>query len=149
MKIQTRYGRALAERGSSHPAAGFSLAEMMVVIVIIGLLATMVVPNVLRYLGNANSTKVEADMNQITTAISTYTIQNKMRPPESLEELINPEDGGGSYFTAKKMPLDPWGNEYVYERNGSEFELISYGRDQVPGGEGDDADIIWSELEEQ
>ena len=73
MQIQTRYGRALAERGSSHPAAGFSLAEMMVVIVIIGLLATMVVPNVLRYLGNANSTKVEADMNQITTAISTYT----------------------------------------------------------------------------
>ncbi len=147
MKIQNRFRATLTKRRTTNPSSGFSLAEMMVVIVIIGLLATLVVPNVIRYLGSANSTKAKADMTQITSAISAYTIQNKMRPPESLEELVNPEDGAGSYFTSKKMPLDPWGQEYMYERNGSAFELISYGRDLVPGGEGDDADIVWSEIE--
>jgi len=121
--------------------SGFSLAELMVVIVILGLLATIVVPNVLGYLAKGNATVVKSDISQICTAIDTYMTLNGGKAPESLEMLEQPDENGHSLL--KKVPNDPWKNPYVYEPplGKQEYRVISYGKDGAPGGEGDDADI--------
>lgn len=121
--------------------AGFSLAELMVVIVILGLLATIVVPNVLSYLGQANKTVVKNDISQIANAITSYTINNGGKAPESLDMLEQKDANGNSYLV--KIPLDPWKNPYVYEPpvGTDSFRVLTYGKDGAPGGEGDDADI--------
>ncbi len=128
-------------RISQSARAGFSLAELMVVIVILGLLATIVVPNVLSYLGKANTTVVKSDISQITNAIDSYMISNGGKAPESLEILEQPDENGHSFL--KKIPLDPWKNPYVFEPGvGNEpYRVLSYGKDGAPGGEGDAADI--------
>lgn len=124
--------------------AGFTLAELMVVIVIIGLLATLVVPNVIAKLGKANAVKAKADIMSIDQAVTSYAIENGGRYPESLEALVTPDSNGHSFLDTETVPKDPWGNEYTFEPapSGSpKFRVISYGKDGVPGGEGDDADI--------
>lgn len=121
--------------------AGFSLAELMVVIVILGLLATIVVPNVLGYLGKANTTVVKNDISQISTAITNYMINNGGKAPISLDELQEKDPSGHSYLV--KIPNDPWKNPYIYEPpiGTDPFRVISYGKDGAPGGEGEDADM--------
>jgi general secretion pathway protein G len=136
MQIQSRAARAAR--------AGFSLAELMVVIVIIGLLATLVVPNVIRNLFVANTAKAKADIVQIENACTEYATQNQMNYPESLQELVTPDETGFTYLKKEKVPVDPWGNEYIYEPpgGGSPYPTItSYGKDGVPGGEADAKDI--------
>lgn len=124
--------------------AGFTLAELMVVIVIIGLLATLVVPNVVAKLGRANIVKARADINSIAGAVTEYAIDNGGKYPETLDQLIQPDQSGHTYLDLEKEPMDPWGNPYQYEPPPSgqqKFRVISLGRDGSPGGEGDDADI--------
>ncbi len=124
--------------------AGFSLAELMVVIVIIGLLATLVVPNVISKLGKANLVKAKADITTIAEAVTGYAIENGGRYPDSLEALVTPDANGHSFLDTETVPKDPWGTEYFFEPapSGSQkFRVISYGKDGIPGGEGDDADI--------
>jgi general secretion pathway protein G len=136
MQIQSRAARAAR--------AGFSLAELMVVIVIIGLLATLVVPNVIRNLFVANTAKAKADIVQIDSACGEYAIQNQMKYPESLQELVTPDETGYTYLKRETVPLDPWGNEYMYEPPGGGTvypTITSYGSDGVPGGEADAKDI--------
>ncbi|MEZ5980607.1 MAG: type II secretion system major pseudopilin GspG [Planctomycetota bacterium] len=121
---------------------GFTLAEMMVVIVIIGLLATLVVPNVIGYLGRANTTKIKADIQQIVSAINNFELSYN-RKPESLEELTSPPDGGPAFLN--KVPKDPYGMAYGYEppssSSDSTFRVFTLGKDKSPGGEGDNADL--------
>jgi general secretion pathway protein G len=127
-----------------HARAGFSLAELMVVIVIIGLLATLVVPNVVAKLGKANRTKAKADIVALDKAVEDYVIDNNGRYPDSLEQLVQENEQGQSYLKQTSVPKDPWGQTYVYEPPTSgthKFRVVSYGKDGVPGGEGDDADI--------
>jgi general secretion pathway protein G len=121
--------------------AGFSLAELMVVIVILGLLATIVVPNVMRYLFTASDTVARADISAIVTAVESYQVENGGKAPDTLDVLQMPDENGNSFL--KKVPLDPWKNPYVYEppSGGKTFRVISYGADGLPGGEGKDADI--------
>jgi general secretion pathway protein G len=136
MQIQSRAARAAR--------AGFSLAELMVVIVIIGLLATLVVPNVMRNLFASYRAKAKADIVSIEGACKEYAIQNQMKYPESLQELITPDETGLTYLNKETIPKDPWGNEYLYEPPGSGSAnpiITSYGKDGVPGGEGDAQDI--------
>lgn len=124
--------------------AGFTLAELMVVIVIIGLLATLVVPNVVSKLGKANKTKAKADIVQIAKAVEDYVINNNGRFPDSIEALVQEDEQGESYLKQTQVPKDPWGNPYLYEAppSGSrKYRVLSYGADGVPGGEKDDADI--------
>lgn len=126
------------------PRAGFTLAELMVVIVIIGLLATLVVPNVVSKLGKANKTKAKADIVQIAKAVEDYVIDNNGRFPDGLEVLVQENEEGDSYLKQTQVPKDPWGNEYLYEPppSGSrKYRVLSYGADGVPGGAGDDGDI--------
>ncbi len=122
---------------------GFTLAELMVVIVIIGLLATLVVPNVVRKLFVANVTKAKADIVTIAGAVDQYAIENSGRYPETIEVLVTPDENGYTFLDRETVPVDPWGNPYIYEpaSSGGKFRVISYGKDGTPGGEGDDRDL--------
>lgn len=136
MKIHNRTDLATGRKRS-----GFSLAELMVVIVILGLLATIVVPNVFKYLFQANSQVAKTDIMQISQAIDSWMIMNGGKAPDDLQQLEQPDENGESFL--KKIPLDPWKNPYMYEppMSGQRYRIISYGKDGVPGGEGQDADI--------
>jgi general secretion pathway protein G len=121
---------------------GFTLAEMMVVIVIIGLLATLVVPNVLEKFGKATQEKAKADITQIVNALNEYAIRNAGKYPESLEALVTPDQNGYTFLNAKKIPKDPWKQEYLYEAptpgSGEPTPRVwTYGKDGQPGGDDD------------
>lgn len=124
--------------------AGFTLAELMVVIVIIGLLATLVVPNVVKRLFVANKTKAKADIVALSQAVDEYAIQNGGRYPDTLDVLVTPDQDGFTYLKSDVLPKDPWGHEYFYERGGTgahQYRIGSYGKDGAPGGDSDDKDL--------
>ncbi len=119
--------------------AGFTLVELMVVIVIIGLLATVVVINVMPAQDTARMRKAEADIATLEQGIEMYRL-NRMNYPsagDGLQALV-------SEGFVKRLPDDPWGNPYRYAvpgRDGQPFDVYTYGADGREGGEGDDADI--------
>ncbi|MBS7458924.1 type II secretion system major pseudopilin GspG [Coralloluteibacterium stylophorae] len=136
------------------PAAprGFTLVELMVVIVIIGLLATVVTINVLPSQDRAMVEKARADIATLEQAVESYRLDNLVFPPREagLQALLKPPAGlarperyrQGGYI--RRLPDDPWGNAYQYAqpgRGGAAFEIVSLGADGAPGGEGNDADI--------
>lgn len=134
---------------------GFTLVELMVVIVILGLLATVVAINVLPSQNRAMVEKARADIATLEQAIEQYQIDN-LRPPsteQGLQALVEPPSGlsrperyrPGGYI--RRLPEDPWGNAYQYALPGRQgrFDVFSFGADGEAGGEGDDADIgNWS-----
>lgn len=118
---------------------GFTLVELMVVIVIIGLLATVVVINVMPAQDTARIKKAEADISLLEQAAEMYRL-NKLNYPETGEGLQSLVSEG----FIKRLPEDPWGNAYVYAAPGGEgraFDIYSLGADGREGGEGEDADI--------
>ncbi len=124
--------------------AGFSLAELMVVIVIIGLLATIVLPNVLGRLFTGQTGKAKADIMSIEQALNSFAVENGGRFPDSLEALVTPDENGNSYLDRETVPKDPWGNEYIYEPPGpgqAKPIVRTYGADGAPGGEDKDRDF--------
>lgn len=130
-----------------HPRAnGFTLVELMVVIVIIGLLATVVMINVLPSQDKAMVTKARADIATLSQAMEMYRLDN-MRYPPSLEALAQPRPSGGGGYV-RNLPKDPWGRPYSMTApgpNGSPFEIASLGADGTPGGQDENADIRGSE----
>ena len=118
---------------------GFTLVELMVVIVIIGLLATVVVINVMPATDRAALTKAKADISTLEQGVEMYRL-NKLRYPSGDQGLRAVVDEG----YVKRLPNDPWGNPYRYSapgRDGRNFDVYSYGADGREGGEGEDADI--------
>ena len=118
---------------------GFTLVELMVVILIIGLLATVVIINVLPATDKAAATKAKADISTLEEAVELYRLNRLAYPSgeQGLQALV-------SERLIKRLPKDPWGNPYRYAapgRDGREFDIISYGADGREGGEGKDADI--------
>ena len=117
---------------------GFTLVEMMVVIVIIGLLATIVIINVMPATERAASARVKADLSTLEQALDMYKLEN-MRYPTSQEGLAS--------LTPKyirRLPNDPWNTPYVYATpgpNGSPYRVGSLGADKKEGGSGEDADV--------
>ena len=116
---------------------GFTLVELMVVIVILGLLATAVGLRVIDHLAKARWSRVQADLHTIDSAIEIYVVFNKGQHPETLEALILPDEHGKKLLNRDVLPKDPWGNEYAYEPPiGTEsYRVICYGADGVPGGD--------------
>jgi general secretion pathway protein G len=119
----------------------FTLVELMVVVAIIGILATVVVVNVVGQTIEAKKAKVKADFASIKTAIRMYKIDTG-RYPRQIDELLQQDGRTGKGPWIEEMADDPWGNPYAYEyRSGNQYQLISYGGDGQPGGDEEDADI--------
>ena len=130
-------------------ANGFTLVELMVVIVIIGLLATVVAINVLPSQDRAMVGKAQADISVLEQAIETYRLDN-LAFPDDLQALVAAPPGlarperyrEGGYV--RRLPEDPWGQPYQYRRpstHGGQFDVFSLGADGREGGEGNDADL--------
>ncbi|CAH9052689.1 Type II secretion system protein G [Pseudoalteromonas holothuriae] len=125
--------------------AGFTMMELLIVIVILGLLASLVAPKFFDKLGDAEKGIATSQMSAFETALDTYRL-DVGKYPEKLSQLRKDEHRrwDGPYLP-KDIPLDPWGNDYVYEIPGTEgnpYSLKSLGADSKDGGEGNDADII-------
>ncbi len=129
---------------------GFTLIEIMVVVIIIGLLAAIVAPNVIGRVDDAQITRAKADIGQIESALKFYRLDNFAYPSteQGLEALVTkPNDPNvknwktGGYLD--RVPKDPWGNPYLYLNpgNNSEIDIYTLGADGKPGGEEANADI--------
>ena len=124
-------------------AAGFTLIEMLVVMAIIGMLAVMVAPNIFNQQAGAQRDAALSQISALEAALDTYRL-DVGQYPDSLEGLVENDSGRAAWngpYLRREVPLDPWGNEYVYDSDGRGFTLVSYGPDGERGGEGDDADI--------
>ncbi len=139
--------------------AGFTLIEIMVVVVILGILGTFLVPKIINRPDEARLTKVRNDIKAIESALKLYKIDNGFYPTteQGLQALIEKPDREpiprnwkkGGYLDSEQPPKDAWGNDYVYRSPGSEdrdYEIISYGADGKEGGEEMNADIKSYEL---
>lgn len=130
-------------------SAGFTLIELMVVLVIIAVLTGLVAQNFIGRDHEARVGVVRADFTSIENALATYRLDNQNYPSteQGIEALMSqpggspvPRNWRGPYL--RRAPLDPWGNPYVYvNHGGNQIEIISYGADGQPGGSGDDADL--------
>ena len=122
---------------------GFTLIEILVVMAIIGMLAVMVAPNLFRQQAGAMRDAALSQISSLETALDSYRLDMNQYP-DSLSELMEDESGSASWngpYLRRQVPADPWGNDYVYQSDGRNFTLMSYGADGAQGGEGDDADI--------
>ena len=133
---------------------GFTLIELLIVMVIISLLAAFVAP---RFFGQEKKAKQRGAKGQISlleSAVDTYRLDIGRYPTteQGLEALREKPDGIDKWdgpYLRKELPMDPWGNPYVYESPSEhgEYAIMSYGADGSPGGEGDDMDIVsWKDI---
>lgn len=134
-----------------HNQRGFTLIEVMVVVVILGILAAIVVPRLLDEPEKARRTSAATQIRNLEEALGMFKLDNGFYPSteQGLQVLVTKPTIGripnrykeGGYI--RRIPDDPWGNSYVYLNPGvrGEFDLLSYGPDGQPGGEGDNADI--------
>ena len=129
--------------------AGFTLIELLIVLGILALLATLATPQVLRYLGTARTETAKIQINAISSALELYALDNGGYPPQQvgLKALMEPPQGAtrwnGPYLKKAQGLVDPWGRPYQYRvpgRSGA-FEIFSLGRDNAPGGTGEDRDV--------
>jgi general secretion pathway protein G len=133
----------------SEADAGFTLLEMLVVLGIMTLLATLAYPQVMRYLGAARTETAKAQMSAISTALELYALDNGGFPAQQagLAALVQPPAGvkgwRGPYLKKSEGLLDPWGRPYQYRvpGRGVPFEIVTLGRDNAPGGTGEDQDL--------
>lgn len=129
--------------------AGFTLIELMVVLVIIGVLAALIVPNVLDRADDARVTAARTDVGNLMQALKLYRLDNQRYPTteQGLQALIAKPTAGPAPANWKpyleKLPNDPWSRPYQYLNPGikGEIDVMSFGADGQPGGEGKDADI--------
>jgi len=142
--------RRRAHRAARY-AHGFTLIEIMVVVIIIGLLAAFIVPQIMGRVDDARVAKAKQDIQSLETALTMYRLDNSKYPTseQGLAALVTqPTDPSikhwrpGGYL--QRVSKDPWGNDYQYVypgAHGKEYDLFSMGADGAPGGEGIDADI--------
>lgn len=138
---------------------GFSLIELMVVIVILGILAGMIMPRLMGRTDDAKQVKAAVDIAALDTALKMYKLDNGeyptteqglmalIEPPDKEEDIGNWKKGG--YLEKRNLPKDPWQREFIYLSPGTQgdYDIISYGADGVPGGEDKNKDIKNWEIE--
>ena len=114
---------------------GFTLIELMVVVAIIAILATTAGIYLFGALDDADVAKAQSEIKALKAGVTAYMLKNNRRLPDSLEQVAE-------FMDPPRIPQDPWGNNYVYTKEGSRrFRIVSYGADGAPGGSGIDADI--------
>lgn len=135
------------ERAKRLRRAGFTLVELMVVIAIIGILATLVVPQFMGFLDDAKVNAAKTQIKNFETALQAYKIKVGKYPSsgEGLNSLLSNSTGKSFLQNVSAIPPDPWGNPYQYVSPGTQghpYEIISYGEDGVRGGTDYAADIV-------
>lgn len=119
---------------------GFTLVELMVVVAIIAILATTAGIYLIGALDDADQAKAKTEIRALKSAVTAYMIRNNRRLPDTLDQV-------SEFMDPPRIPSDPWGNPYVYTREGSRnFRIVSYGANGTPGGTGIDADISSDDL---
>ena len=138
---------------------GFTLIEIMVVMVILGILAGLIVPRIIGRPDEARSMKAKIQIQSLETALQLYKLDTGDYPStkQGLPALVELPSTGelakawreGGYLEKGKVPLDPWGNDYIYLSPGTrgDYDIISYGADGISGGEGKNEDISSWDLE--
>ena len=138
---------------------GFTLIELMVVIVILGILAGLIVPRIMGRPEEAKQLKEKMQIESLETALKLYKLDNGMYPDteQGMQALIEEPETGivpknwrkQGYLEKGRLPKDPWGNEFVYLSPGThgDYDIISYGADGVPDGEDKNRDINSWEIE--
>ncbi len=141
MKKQTQYQPWRSSQG-------FTLVELMVVVLILGLLAGLVAPRLFGRVGQSKQAVAQTQIELLGVALDNYSLDVGQYPTseQGLQALqINPQvDGWGGPYLKKEIPVDPWGNGYVYVSPGEHgpYDLISHGADRAPGGDGENVDIV-------
>ena len=148
LRLRERAGSSRAGRPRSG-GGGFTLIEILVVVVIIGILGAVIVPNLLSRPDQARITAAQQDLRALGSALDMYRLDNFQYPStdQGLDALVSQPSGfpepknwnPDGYI--KALPTDPWGSPYMYERNGSEVSVFSLGADGAEGGEGVASDI--------
>ena len=134
--------------------SGFTLIEILIVVVILGILGAVVVPNILSRPDTARVQAAQTDLRALSQTLEIYRLDNFQYPSseQGLESLVDSPSGfpepknWNPEGYLKKLPTDPWGSPYLYEKTGSSYSLISLGADGQEGGEGFDADIRLNDL---
>lgn len=129
---------------------GFTLIELMVVMIILGLLAALVVPRMFGRIGQAKGSAARSQIELFGTALDSFRLDVGRYPTtaEGLAALITHVSGidnwNGPYLKKIEIPLDPWNSPYIYESPGKngDYDIYSYGADKAEGGEGENADIV-------
>ncbi len=137
-------------QNSQSRARGFTLIELLVVLVILGLLAGLVGPQVMKYLGGANTKTAKLQIEQFGSALDGFRLEIGRYPTsaEGLAALIVQPSGvsrwNGPYLKKSVVPKDPWGNDYQYRAPGQHgaYDLYSLGADNAEGGEGENQDVV-------
>jgi general secretion pathway protein G len=115
--------------------AGFTLVELMVVVAIIALLATTAGVYLFGALDDADQAKAQAEIKAMKSAVTGYMLKNNRRLPDSLDQVA-------PFMDPPKVPTDPWGNAYIYQKHDSrKYTILSYGADGTPGGDEINADV--------
>ena len=139
----------MMDRKNNKRAPGFTLIELLVVLVILGLLAGLVGPNVMKYVGSSKVEVARAQLEDLSAGLDLFKLDVGRYPSddEGLRVLVEGNDAipgwNGPYLRKKRVPLDPWNNQYVYvvPGQGNDYDLYSLGADGEAEGSGEDADL--------
>ncbi len=145
----TRHGASQRGRIGERKQAGFTLVELLVVLVILGLIAAVATPQVIKYLGRANTDAARIQIQRLAGVLDLYRLELGDYPSEEtgLQALVERPPGAerwnGPYIKKAQSLTDPWGNPYIYRYPGQhgDYDLFSLGRDAQEGGEGENQDL--------